>query len=209
VEPSTVTSAEVEFSQVGGHPAIDLVNTVDWRLDPHRRGERLASMGRVLEWCLVTGLLSTAEHDRLVEEVQQRPRVAERQLGEVIHWRETLYRALMTTSLDAADRLAAGFRSSLQRARLQPAGNQWAWQDVDLSLSTPIDRIARITVDLMTDPRLAYLHQCEDEACGWIYLDTSPRRNRRWCTAADCGNRNRARRFYQRRHDGPAADAAP
>jgi predicted RNA-binding Zn ribbon-like protein len=33
-----------------------------------------------------------------------------------------------------------------------------------------------------------------------VYLDTSPRRNRRWCSAADCGNRNRARRYYARHH---------
>ena len=43
------------------------------------------------------------------------------------------------------------------------------------------------------------LEGAEDDACGWVYLDTSPRHNRRWCSAAGCGNRNRARRFNQRR----------
>ncbi|MEU8433825.1 CGNR zinc finger domain-containing protein [Streptomyces sp. NPDC029216] len=37
------------------------------------------------------------------------------------------------------------------------------------------------------------LHQCEDAKCGWVCLDTSPRRNRRWCDTKDCGDRNRAR----------------
>ena len=57
-------------------------------------------------------------------------------------------------------------------------------------------------VGLLTSPEVAALHQCEDAACGWVYLDTSPRRNRRWCVAADCGNRNRARRFYARQKAG-------
>ncbi|MBF4571483.1 CGNR zinc finger domain-containing protein [Herbiconiux sp. VKM Ac-1786] len=34
----------------------------------------------------------------------------------------------------------------------------------------------------------------------------SPRRNRRWCVAADCGNRNRVRRHTERAR--AAADAA-
>jgi predicted RNA-binding Zn ribbon-like protein len=65
-------------------------------------------------------------------------------------------------------------------------------------LSTPRDRVTRAVVDLLTTAELAALHQCEDQACGWVYLDTSRRHNRRWCVASDCGNRNRARRFYAR-----------
>ena len=39
---------------------------------------------------------------------------------------------------------------------------------------------------------------CGDDSCGWVYLDTSPRRNRIWCTAAGCGNRNRVKRHHAR-----------
>jgi predicted RNA-binding Zn ribbon-like protein len=38
-----------------------------------------------------------------------------------------------------------------------------------------------------------------------VYLDTSPRHNRRWCSADDCGNRHRARRYYARHR----ADTTP
>ena len=69
-------------------------------------------------------------------------------------------------------------------------------------MTTPRDRAVRQVIDLLTSPELALLHQCEDRACGWVYLDTSPRHNRRWCVAADCGNRNRARRFYARQQAG-------
>ncbi|WP_082946716.1 CGNR zinc finger domain-containing protein [Mycobacterium sp. ACS4054] len=41
-----------------------------------------------------------------------------------------------------------------------------------------------------------------DDDCGWLFLDTSHRHNRRWCSAADCGNRARVRRFYERRSSG-------
>jgi len=55
----------------------------------------------------------------------------------------------------------------------------------------------------MTSADVALLHRCEDIACGWLYLDRSPRHNRRWCSAADCGNRNRARRHYARKKRNP------
>ena len=67
-----------------------------------------------------------------------------------------------------------------------------------ITLATPHDRIIRHVITLLTSPDLGQLHQCEDAACGWVYLDTFPRHNRRWCSAADCGNRNRARRYYTR-----------
>ncbi|MEY9934653.1 putative RNA-binding Zn ribbon-like protein [Catenulispora sp. GP43] len=62
----------------------------------------------------------------------------------------------------------------------------------------PRDRIVRGLVDFTHRADLDRLHQCEDVKCGWVYLDTSPRRNRRWCDTKDCGDRNRARAFYAR-----------
>lgn len=68
-----------------------------------------------------------------------------------------------------------------------------------MQLTTPRDRIVRGLIRLMGREDLDRLHQCEDATCGWVYLDTSPRRNRRWCVATDCGDRNRARAYYARK----------
>ena len=38
---------------------------------------------------------------------------------------------------------------------------------------------------------------CAGDDCRWAYLDVSRRQDRRWCSSADCGNRDRARRHYQ------------
>ena len=69
----------------------------------------------------------------------------------------------------------------LDRSRLAYAEDHWQWTEAELALTTPRDRVTRAVVDLLTSPEVAALHQCEDAACGWVYLDTSPRRNRRWC----------------------------
>jgi predicted RNA-binding Zn ribbon-like protein len=202
VEPSP---QDARFSRVGGHLVLDLLNTVDWRLDPQRRGERLTDLARVLAWCRFMDVVSPDEHAHLTTLAGAHPRLAGREHRAVVHWRETVYDALITASPAAAGHVADRFRDALGRARLGPTADAWAWWDTGLTLTTPLDRIARATLDLFTDPRLRHLHQCEDEACGWVYLDTSPRHNRRWCVASDCGNRNRARQFYARHK----ADAGP
>jgi predicted RNA-binding Zn ribbon-like protein len=35
-----------------------------------------------------------------------------------------------------------------------------------------------------------------DGHCGWMFLDLSRQRTRRWCSMEDCGNRAKARRHY-------------
>ncbi len=190
------------FSRVAGHPVLDLMNTVDWRLDPERRGERLHDMADVLDWCLLMDLVDADEHAALCADAATHPRVAARERDAVVDWRELAYEAVVDRSPSAVRQVAQSYREVLARAGLEPVDVQaeWVWQDGRLGLVTPRDRIVRATVGLVTDPDLRLLHQCEDEACGWVYLDTSPRHNRRWCKASDCGNRNRARRFYERTH---------
>jgi predicted RNA-binding Zn ribbon-like protein len=54
-------------------------------------------------------------------------------------------------------------------------------------------------VDLLTCEDCARVRQCESEGgCGWIYLDNTKGRTRRWCSMRACGNRAKARRHYAR-----------
>jgi predicted RNA-binding Zn ribbon-like protein len=34
--------------------------------------------------------------------------------------------------------------------------------------------------------------------CGWLFIDRTRNRNKRWCTAGMCGARTRSRRYYAR-----------
>jgi predicted RNA-binding Zn ribbon-like protein len=55
--------------------------------------------------------------------------------------------------------------------------------------------------DLLTSGDRARIHECAGPGCGWLFLDTSRNRRRRWCTMQGCGNRAKARRFYERARD--------
>ena len=179
--------------------AVDLVNTVDWRLDPDQSSDQLTDFLAVIEWSRQAGLVTTAEGSQLEREALAHPRISAAELATVLDLRETTYAVLIEQAVSTSDRITLAYADALSVAELVWSGGQWAWQDRTVSLRTPRDRIVRAVVDLLTSPGVDRLHQCADAACGWIYLDTSPRQNRRWCSSADCGNRNRVRRHYRRR----------
>lgn len=55
-------------------------------------------------------------------------------------------------------------------------------------------------VELLTDPRLDRVGQCP--SCGWLFVDTTKNRSRRWCSMEMCGGRDKALRHYRRQRAG-------
>ncbi|MGH3319645.1 MAG: CGNR zinc finger domain-containing protein [Streptosporangiaceae bacterium] len=53
-------------------------------------------------------------------------------------------------------------------------------------------------MELLQSSDLAALRRCQNSACGWLFLDRSRSHTRRWCSSADCGNRERVRRHASR-----------
>jgi predicted RNA-binding Zn ribbon-like protein len=58
--------------------------------------------------------------------------------------------------------------------------------------------IASSAADLLTSERLKKVRLCEAKTCTWLFLDESRNHSRRWCDMKVCGNREKARRHYQR-----------
>jgi predicted RNA-binding Zn ribbon-like protein len=196
------------FSRIGGHVVLDLLNTVEWRLDPQRAIEDLPDYESILKWAQQCEILADTEVAHLERQASGHPRLRAAEHRRFLQLREKAYEALIHASPKAIDELINAYRNTLQNAHLRHDGPTWTWSERSITLATPRDRITRHVITLLTSPDLGQLHQCEDTACGWVYLDTSPRQNRRWCSAADCGNRNRARRYYtrQRSRTTPSAN---
>jgi predicted RNA-binding Zn ribbon-like protein len=192
--------ASRRFSRIGGHVALDFLNTVEWRLDSQRAIEDLPDYESVLTWAQQCGILTDTETAHIQRLASAQPRLGAAAHRRFLQLRESAYEALVHDSPDAVEELTSAYRTTLHKAHLRHDGSSWAWSERSITLQTPHDRVTRHVIALLTSPHLGQLHQCEDAACGWVYLDTSPRRNRRWCSAADCGNRNRARRYYARHH---------
>jgi predicted RNA-binding Zn ribbon-like protein len=195
---------------VGGHPALDLVNTVAWRLDPAREHDYLPGFPTLVAWCRRTGLLDEAVAQDLLAAGLRHPDLAQQAVRDTRALREhlhTLLAALIAgdtpSPLAAPPGLRLAFLDALTRSDF--AGPPMRWQ---LAAHEPADiprLLALQALDLLEDLSSHPLRQCQGPGCGWLFLDRTRNRTRRWCSSSDCGNRDRARRHYAR-HAGPRSD---
>lgn len=74
--------------------------------------------------------------------------------------------------------------------------NMVAWR-LDAMRDVPV-LVGLAAWQLLQHEEPSRLRQCRDTTCGWLFLDRTKNACRVWCSSADCGNRARARRHYQR-----------
>jgi predicted RNA-binding Zn ribbon-like protein len=116
------------------------------------------------------------------------------ELARAIRLRDAAYRAALAVgtsddwTLVGREALAARSRSVLQPSPDGPA----VWTPSGAAVTTPVDAVARRVEDLLTSPICTVVSACPGQGCGWLFAD--PRRRRRWCSMAVCGNRAKARR---------------
>ena len=171
------------------------MNTVEWRLSPSRFAEDLRDYDHVIRWARQLGIVDADDADALQALARRRPADAQEETVRVRRLRDAIYAVLFETA--DPETVVEEYRDAVSRGRLTRLGDDGGWEfPVDFAL--PRRRIALQAFDLLTRTDLSRLGQCQDADCGWVFLDTSPRHNRRWCVSADCGNRNRVRDFYDR-----------
>jgi predicted RNA-binding Zn ribbon-like protein len=193
------------FELVGGHLALDFVNTVDWRGDAARRQELLTRFEDLVVWAKRARLLTPATARAVTSAARQDERHAALTLGRARRLRETLARVLAAAGRDSApaDRdvrlLNAFLAAALRRRRLEVRGTIWSWtRGVDEGFDWLLWPIVLAAAELLTSDDRTQIHECAGAGCGWLFLDTSRNRRRRWCTMRGCGNRAKASRFYAR-----------
>jgi predicted RNA-binding Zn ribbon-like protein len=203
-----------DLNVVGGHVALDLVNTVDPRVPGGTGGnEHLRCPDDLLEWAQRVALLD-ADEARRVRAAWAGGRGADA-LDATRELREATYAALLavlgqvddaTAALELVARrwAEAAARSALS---LTPVGRTHDRLQIgnDPALMVP-DRLAHAAVDLLRTVDLARLKVCplDEGGCGWLFLDHSRNGSRRWCSMDDCGARAKARRLTARRRTARA-----
>lgn len=113
------------------------------------------------------------------------------------------------------DVLNRDLAESLAHARVlagSGGGYAWGWSGRDLDML--IWPITRSAADLLiSDEQRQLVRECGAPDCLWLFVDTTKNRSRQWCSMQSCGNREKARRHYQRMRErrdispGAAADA--
>ena len=199
-------SGAAALSLVGGRLCLDFANTVGSHAGASPN-EHLRSYRDLVAWSRHAGILTEAEERRLLEAAAGRPDEASVVLERAVALREAIYRLFSAVAAgrapDEADleTLNVALARALDHARIVPAGAgfAWAWRDEQGALDRMLWPVARSAADLLTGGELDRVGECANDSCGWLFLDLSRNRSRRWCDMQDCGNRVKARRHYQRR----------
>jgi predicted RNA-binding Zn ribbon-like protein len=176
MEPGNLADLRI----VGGHPALDLVNTVAPRAAGGVREEFLSSPEALLEWARLAGVISAAQAARLGETWSSGAAAAA--LADVLALRDLAERVLAGQDLDV---LTRRWSEAIARSALVRTG----------------DRLADALVDLVRHADLARLRTCplDEGGCGWLFLDRSRNLTRKWCSMQDCGTHAKSRRLTERR----------
>jgi predicted RNA-binding Zn ribbon-like protein len=191
------------FELIAGHPALDLVNTLDWRFRATGAEELLKTYDDLLRFVEQSQLLTPKQTRELRRSASERTLLRSREL------REALADIFYERGSSVASR--ATLEQYVKAARLQQKLNwkqsphvEWEWP-AELDPELPLWALALGAGDLMTSDAVDRVRVCDNPECRWLFIDTSKNHTRRWCDMKLCGNRMKARRFKAQRK-GPRMD---
>jgi predicted RNA-binding Zn ribbon-like protein len=185
---------------VGGHIALDFVNSTDEQ-DP-AGDDVLQTAADLRTWGQRCGLLG--------DDVSLDGGDAE--LARALAARELLHDLFVARTAageappDRLAELASLVAEAYGAGTLAQAGDGhvgWSWPGN--RLSSVRHAVVTGALELLESAPAGRLKRCPGENCGWVFLDTSKRGNRRWCSMSECGQQAKdAQRRARRRGRGAA-----
>jgi predicted RNA-binding Zn ribbon-like protein len=197
-------AVEPAFLYVGGDPALDLVNTVDWT-DRGLEAERLVDYGRLLQWAEGAGVIDAGGARRLRRAAVEHPRAAAAAVEYAHRLRQTLHDIFLARTRGLATgpalhRFNRFLAEAMERLELTPAedsgaaGYRRSWRGKDDDPRSVLWPVIWAASSLLQSAELAQVRTCDGDDCGWMYVDRSRNGLRRWCQMRTCGTREKSRR---------------
>jgi predicted RNA-binding Zn ribbon-like protein len=203
------SSQKSPFEYTGGTLPLDFVNTVDGRAN-ERQKELLTDYERLLQWAEGAEVITAKTGDRLRRLASEAPGQAQSALRHATQLREAIH-DIFSAVVErrgipgaALGQLNAAVQNAADHARIVHTNRRfaWEWSLPDSSLDSMLWPVARAASELLTSDDLVYVRSCASETCAWLFLDRTKNHRRRWCEMKTCGNRDKARRYYQRQKAG-------
>jgi predicted RNA-binding Zn ribbon-like protein len=189
------------FDLSGGHPALDFVNTLDERPLPGPI-ENLADYADLVRFTESTGLVAPGQATALRKltaashaGVAKRARQLREQLYELLsalRQRKTIPpRTLEAISVAIRDAHAARILLTVSKGRSIVG---YGWRSPH-AVEVPLHACALAIEDLLTGADRTCIRKCGASDCEVYFIDRSKGRRRHWCSMANCGNREKQRRW--------------
>jgi predicted RNA-binding Zn ribbon-like protein len=195
------------FKLYAGHPALELVNTLDLRFSDDAQ-DLIPGYRDLLRLATQLELLTAGQARRLVRTTGVRD--AQRVLASTVELREALAAVFYTRIHGGKPRAAemetleTHFHAAALHRSLQTGDTHlaWTWAGVEREAEIPLWKFAQAAADLLVSNDAELVKDCGDPACRWLFLDLSKNHTRRWCDMKTCGNRMKARRHQARVQEG-------
>jgi len=180
--------------QVGGHLALDFCNTAGEHLS-ERPNELWRDWEAFLRWATQIGLIGHESYFELLPRPES--------LGEIIQLREVVYRVGVAVAsgrpISKRDVHFIRERANVARPEVEFRNNAMHWRPFPLHVLRQLGAVlAGEALCLFCSSKAVRIGICEGGKCGWLFLDESRGKRRRWCDMSDCGSRAKARRYYER-----------
>jgi predicted RNA-binding Zn ribbon-like protein len=213
MEPSATPSESRagRLPLVGCDLALDFTNTSSGR-GQHSHQEHLRSADHVVAWARHAKVLAPADGEWVLAALNTDGSLAARLLDRALGLREIIYSIGVEVAAhrrappDIVNSLAHIHASCIARAKLAPHGPGfvWSWVPQEAPIESLLGPIALSALTLLTQADLSRIKQCQGDHCGWLFLDTTKNKSRRWCEMEVCGNRAK-----QKRHQIKLRKATP
>ena len=191
---------------LGGRLCLDFINTLDWR-GTDKPQEFLNRYADLILWSRHVGIATREDSQQLSQMAEQSQADALRVLSRAVTLREIIFRIFSAviqnkkpSGKDMAD-FNKYFSQSMKTSQIIWSENRFIWDTTGnkKELDWLLKPIIRSAADLLLSEDLGKIKACADPACGWLFIDVSRNRSRRWCDMKDCGNRAKVNRFYRKK----------
>ena len=204
------------LSLLGGRPCLDFVNTLDWRGTDHPV-EFLDTYHDLVVWSRHVGTISDQEAQRLSQKAKTDASRIAAVMRDAVQLREAIYRifASIAEGLPVGEEDLAIFNrylsATMQSSQIIQQKENFIWNTKGdpQKLDWILNPLVRSAADLLVSVERQKVKKCGDPACGWLFLDISRNRSRRWCDMGDCGNRAKASRFYKKKQGAKPRTSSP
>lgn len=205
------TSNDVtRMSVVGGNLALDFVNTRTGAPGGPADDDLLGRYDDLLSWSAHVGALTASEVARLRRLAASDEGGAAAALADGLRLRDDLDELFRGVAAGrripraALDRLRDDEARALAHASAELTPTLiWTWS-ADRTIGRPVWPIVRAAVDLLATADPARIKQCG--GCGFLFLDTTKNRSRRWCSMDDCGTAAKIERYVSARRERSRAN---
>ena len=202
------SSVPTPFKLFAGHPALELVNTLDLRFSAKPQN-LLPTYADLLRFAAQLRLLTPEQARKLGRTVHVPD--GQRVLASAVELREALA-AVLYAWVDGnkppdgqVEILERHFHAAAQHRSLRGGDERlvWSWSGFEQQAELPLWKVAQSASDLLVSEDAKQVKGCGDPTCRWLFLDLSKNHTRRWCDMKTCGNRMKARRHQARLQEMP------